>query len=78
MGVYEKKYECEGQMNLLDYLKQLEEEPALPVDTRGLMDYPFCPKCQQPIGELDEFKERCVDCGQKLVWTRYRKLIDIE
>lgn len=78
MGVYDQKYECDGQYNLLDYLKELEEEPAMPVDIRGLMDNPYCPKCKHPIGELDEFKERCVDCGQKLDWTRYRKILDIE
>ena len=65
-------YECEGQIELLDYLKQLNE--ALPVDIRGLCDDAYCPKCGSG---LDEFKhldcDRCPECNARISWKPWYK-----
>lgn len=59
-----------------------DPEPAVPIDVRGLMDDPYCPKCGR--GFWTETKksevdcERCPDCGTRLDWTPWHRLNDEE
>ena len=57
-----ENYECDGQMNIFDFLPK--NEPIFDVDIRGLCDDAYCPKCgygfKEWQGEVDS--ERCPEC----------------
>ena len=69
-------YECEGQINLLDYLKELEEQPGVPVEIRGICDDAICPKCGWWFLDNQTDFERCPECGQKVDWRRWHEIND--
>lgn len=57
-----------------------KNEQVYPLDIRGLMDDPYCPKCGRgfwdygPKSEVD--CERCPDCGIRIDWTLWHRLND--
>lgn len=59
-------YECEGQISLSDY-----QENKFPVTVRGLMDDPFCPRCDCNV--FDDIETGiCHYCRLRLDFTPWR------
>lgn len=71
-------YECDGQMNIFDYLK--EQDKIYPIDVMGICDDPYCPKCGRGFWTESKRNEvdckRCPDCGIRLDWTPWHLLND--
>lgn len=71
-----ENYECDGQMDIFNYLGNPER--AMLVDVRGLLDNPYCPKCERPLSEEDIDAVVCPECGQRLNWDKFHILNQIE
>lgn len=72
------RYECDGQMNIFDFIPK--KEPIFSVDIKGICDDPFCPKCGYEFwtctnrSEID--CERCPSCGIRVDWSRWHFVND--
>lgn len=68
-------YECDGQMNIFDFIST--KEPIFAVDIRGICDDAYCPKCNYPLDATKELDcERCPDCRIKIDWSPWHKMND--
>lgn len=60
-------YECEGQIELFDYLKQIDK--VYPVDIIGPCDDAHCPRCGSGLDEYRHIDcERCPECNARISW----------
>lgn len=60
-------YECDGQIDLFEYLEQLNR--IYPVDIRGLCDDAYCPVCGSGLDEYRHLDcERCPECHARISW----------
>lgn len=73
--MFSEKYECDGQMNIYDFIPK--KEPVFKVNIKGLCDDAYCPKCNYPFNETKELDcERCPICQTKVDWTPWHNLND--
>lgn len=71
-----KHYECDGQMNIFEFLKS---ERIHPVEIKGLCDDAYCPECGYEFWETREMDcERCPVCGTRVDWTPWHMANDEE
>lgn len=68
-------YECDGQMNIYDWMAEVNK--IHPVKVKGLMDDAYCPKCDYCLDELKELDcEECPSCGTKIDWAPWHRAND--
>lgn len=68
-------YECDGQMDIYDYLK--EQNKVYQVDIIGLCDDAVCPKCgYEFLDPKENDLPECPVCKTKVDWTRWHLLND--
>ena len=65
----DKQELLQGQMNLIDFLEEYNQE--VEADVRGLMDDGYCPKCGT---YLEDLATECSCCHQKLSWNLWKKI----
>ena len=78
-----RHYECDGQMNIFDYIESAEK--VYSVDIIGLCDDPICSNCDYEFSMFDSKWskneidiERCPNCGARLDWERWHRVNDNE
>lgn len=73
-----ENYECDGQISMIDYLKELDR--VYPVDIKGLCDDAYCPKCGYAFDAFSKERdcERCPYCGVKVDWQPWHNANDQE
>ena len=71
-----KHYECDGQMNIFEFLKP---ERIHPVEIKGLCDDAYCPECGDLLDDL-KYKDciKCPWCGVRVDWTPWHRVNDEE
>lgn len=70
-----ENYECDGQISMFDYLKELDR--VYPVEIKGLCNDAYCPKCNYALMPFKENDlERCPHCGTKLDWQPWHRMND--
>ena len=79
-------YECDGQMNIFDFInkkkvklvrKNESEEPKQPVNIKGICDDAYCPECDYQLDDLKELDcEQCPECSTRLDWTPWHRAND--
>lgn len=70
-----------GQMDIFDFIPDPNDK-VYPLEIRGIMDDPYCPKCGRGFW-TEKFRsevdcDRCPDCGIRLDWTPWHRLNDEE
>ncbi len=72
-----ESYECDGQISMFEYLKELDQ--VYPLEIKGLCDDAYCSKCGYAFDELKELDcERCPKCGVKVDWQPWHNANDQE
>lgn len=74
-------YECDGQMNLNDWIS--DRDKVREVGIIGLCDDPICSNCGYEFRMIDDNRynlkneidiDRCPRCKCKLDWTRWHRI----
>lgn len=71
-----EKYECDGQMNIFDFIPK--NEPIFPVNIMGICDDAYCPKCGYSFWDEEADCERCPVCHIRVDWSPWHRMNDEE
>ena len=68
---------CDSIEEAIQFFKKgipryLETKP-LSVEIKGLLDDPYCPKCNFRLDDYID-SDKCPECGVKIEWSHYHKL----
>lgn len=78
MSVWDN-YECDGQINLFDYLEERDSK-VYDLNIKGICDDPYCPNCGYLFSTYGSDKEidceRCPECKIRVDWARWHKMND--
>ena len=74
MKEYPDNYECDGQMDLFDYIP--DPDVVLDVDVRGICDDAYCPRCNYAFLDSETDMFECPHCGQLVRWDDWHRIND--